>query len=350
MKKMSKPMAAWLLSLMLLFSIPAVAAAEHEEAPRGKYYTLVDENNNVIHQTGMRVYEGDEYISSDNSRYKVVEVVGHTARCIYQGEERLPVLNYNPQKNAWIFKEPIVPAQTDKKPTIAVYHTHSDESYVAGDGTQSIEGNGGIYDVGEMFGNRLRQLGFNVVYSDANHNPHDINAYNRSRRTAMQLIRKSAPDAVIDVHRDAVPADQYQTEVDGVEATQIKLVVGRTNPNVKSNLEFAKRIKAVMDKQKPGLSNGIFLGKGEYNQDLSPRAMLIEVGSHTNSKEEAEKGAKLFADTMPVVLGVSAGPAAKPTQDNQGSGSAILIILVVLGAAAAGYYLLNKGSLKNNDR
>lgn len=345
---MNKRSAAIIIALLCVLCMPGAVLGAQEEAPRGKYYTLVDENNNIVHQTAIKVYPGDEYISSDNSRYKVIEVIGETARCVYQGEERMPVLNYNPEKKAWIFQDQSVPVEMPQKPTIAVYHTHSDESYIKGDGTESIEGNGGIYDIGKMFADRLRQLGFNVTYSDANHNPHDINAYNRSRRTAMQLIRKSSPDVVVDIHRDAVPADQYQTEVKGQDATKIKLVVGRTNPNMKANLDFSKQIKAAMDKQAPGLSNGIFMGKGDYNQDLSPRAILIEVGSHTNSKEDAEKGAKLFASTIPVALGVSTegqGAAAKPINGNSsGAGTAILIILVVVGAAAAGYYFLNKGA------
>ncbi|HQA50646.1 MAG: stage II sporulation protein P [Syntrophomonadaceae bacterium] len=345
---MNKWYVAILIALLGVLCVPSAVLGQQEEAPRGKYYTLVDENNNIVHQTAIKVYPGDEYISSDNSRYKVVEVVGETARCVYQGEERMPVLNYNPEKKAWIFQEHSIPVETQKKPTIAIYHTHSDESYIKGDGKESIEGNGGIYDIGKIFADRLRQLGFEVIYSDNNHNPHDINAYNRSRRTAMQLIKESTPDVVVDIHRDAVPADQYQTEVKGQDATKIKLVVGRTNPNMKANLDFAKQIKAAMDKQTPGLSNGIFMGKGDYNQDLSPRVTLIEVGSHTNSKDEAEKGAKLFASTIPVVLGVPVEgqeAAAKPlTGGSGGAGTAILIILVVVGAAAAGYYFLNKGA------
>ena len=43
--------------------------------PLGQYFTLVDENN-IIHQTAMRVHEGDEYISADNARYKVMEIQG----------------------------------------------------------------------------------------------------------------------------------------------------------------------------------------------------------------------------------------------------------------------------------
>ncbi|MGI6453842.1 MAG: stage II sporulation protein P [Syntrophomonadaceae bacterium] len=336
-----------LLTIFLgCFLFTTSALASHEESQ--KHYTLVDENNNIIHRTGLTVYPGDEYISADNSRYKVVELVGYTARCIYQGEERMPVLGYNPQTQAWSFEEEIVPALSkSQKPTIAVYHTHSDESYVPSDGKESIAGNGGIYDVGEAFVNRLKKLGFNVVYSKNNHNPHDINAYSRSRETAVSLLKK-APDAIIDIHRDAVPASEYQTEVEGEEATKVKLVVGRQNPNMKTNLEFAKKIKAVMDKEKPGLSNGIFMGKGDYNQDLSPRAILLEVGAHTNSKEEAKEGAMLIAEALPAVFGLSgnAGAAAKPVRtDNQGAINTILTILIVLAVTAGGYYLLNKGTV-----
>ncbi len=155
-----------------------------------------------------------------------------------------------------------------------------------------------------------------MEYNKNNHNPHDVNAYNRSRRTAASLL-KNGSQVLIDVHRDAVPPNQYQTTVNGQEATKIKLVVGKTNPNSKTNLEFAKQLKAVMDKTKPGLSNGIFMGKGDYNQDLTPRSMLIEVGSHTNPKDDATKGVTAFADVLSATLGgggagSSGGAAAKP--------------------------------------
>lgn len=351
---MNKKMAIIVLALFLGSIATLQAQAVSGETVSNEHYTLLDENNNVVHQTGSRVYTGDEYISANNSRYKVVEIDGKTAHCIYQGQERMPVLEYNQKQNAWNFNQ-AVPVAANKNPTIAVYHTHSDESYVPSDGKESINGNGGIYDVGDALVAKLKKLGFNVQYSQNNHNPHDINAYNRSRRTAASLLKKSQPDAIIDVHRDATPASQYQAEVKGEDVTKIKLVVGRSNPNMKTNMEFAKKIKAVMDKKTPGLSNGIYIGKGDYNQDLSPRAMLIEVGAHTNKKSDAEQGVSLFAETLPTVLGVSLNspssspePAKKPldSTDNQGAGSTILIVVIVVAAAAGGFYLLNKGTNK----
>ncbi len=338
-----------LLTVLMLLLVPGFFSAAHEEMPSGKYYTLVDDKNQIIHQTGIKVNPGDIYIAADNSKYQVIDIIGSTARCKYQGKETMPYYNSNTAASWYQKAVPVV--GKGKKPTIAVYHTHSDESYVPSDGKDSINGNGGIYDVGAALVSQLKAQGFNVQYNKQNHNPHDVNAYNRSRKTAAALLKK-APDVILDVHRDAVPASEYQATVKGQEVTKVKLVVGKSNPNMKTNLEFAKRLKAVMDKKEPGLSNGIYIGKGDYNQDLSPRAMLIEVGADKNNKKDAQQGVKLFAQTLPAVLGVTPGStgagqntaAQKPlTQENNKAGSTVLVILLVVAATAGGYYLLNKG-------
>jgi stage II sporulation protein P len=343
---------------LFILCLTCAAAAEKNDVPANSYYSLIDEQNRVVHQTGTRVYTGDVYIAADNSKYKVIDVTGMTARCVYQGKEAMPSID-----TAWLEQGLLdgtaVPAinKSSNKGTIAVYHTHSDESYVPSDGKESINGNGGIYDVGEVFVKQLKAEGFNVVYNKNNHNPHDVNAYNRSRKTASSLL-KQTPIAIIDVHRDAVPPGEYQANVKGQDVTKIKLVVGRSNPNSQTNLQFAKKLKSAMDKVSPGLSEGIFIGKGDYNQDLSPRAMLIEVGAHTNSKEEAERGVKLFAKVLPTVLGMSstntasantdgAEAARKPAaQGDQGSTTTLLILVAVVAMVIGGYFLLNRGSSK----
>lgn len=345
---MRRLLSCTIIALLFVFVFGTVATAE-VESPSGEYYSLVNEDDYVILQTALEVNPGDIYIAADNSRYQVTEVNGYTAYCAYQGKEEMPAFTGDVAAAASILDGAVPIVKQGNKPTIAVYHTHSDESYVPNDGKESIDGNGGIYDVGAVFVEELKKMGFNVEYNTENHNPHDVNAYNRSRKTAAALM-KSTPDAIIDVHRDAVPPGQYQTQVNGQQATKVKLVIGRSNPNSKTNLEFAKNLKAAMDQKFPGLSNGIFMGKGSYNQDLSPRAMLIEVGSDTNDKIAAEQGVKAFASILPTVLGVSptgdgSGTAAAKPASNQKAGTTILIMLIVVAAAVGGFYLLNKGSL-----
>ena len=50
--------------------------------------------------------------------------------------------------------------------------------------------------------------------------------------------------------------------------------------------------------QLPMLVKGIYYGRGNYNQDLGPRTLLIEVGAHTNSRIRAERGAAMFATVL----------------------------------------------------
>lgn len=329
--------------LILLASLGGVALAEVERIDGG-YYSLVDENGQVIHQTGLGVSTGDEYITASNQRFKVVRVNGDIAYCRYVGMEKMPKVGPSRQAATSFFGISI-PGRG--RPTIAIYHTHTDESYVPSDGTESRRGRGGVVDVGNVLQAKLQSMGINAVHDNTSHEPHDPNAYYRSRRTATRLLKQERPILLVDVHRDSVPPQVYSTKVKGVDATKVKLVVGRQNANLSSNLEFAKRLKAHMDQAEPGLSGGIFMGKGNYNQDISPRAILVEVGAHTNSKEAAEKGISLFAQSLPPVLGIEAAPAQKPLGANRTGAqssdwTSIVWILVAVGAGYAAYVYLNR--------
>ena len=57
-------------------------------------------------------------------------------------------------------------------------------------------------------------------------------------------------------------------------------------------------MKAVADKQYPGLVKDIFIGKGTYNQDLAPHAILLEFGTHTISKERVLNSADMMAKVV----------------------------------------------------
>ncbi|MDO4540093.1 MAG: stage II sporulation protein P [Syntrophomonadaceae bacterium] len=310
--------ALWLVALATVIMVCCggliPAAASHMETDGDHYYRLLDSDGALIHETSLQVNEGDIYIDRDNHRWEVVKVEGRIAWCRYDGDETLPA---HRASTLGADISGVVPVES-VAPVVAIYHTHSDESYIPSDGVESEYGEGGIYDVGAAFVQALEQHGFIVEYSEEAHDPHDINAYSRSRGTALDLL-ENRPDLIIDVHRDATSAGEYETTVEGEDATRIKIVVGSQNPNMKNNLEFAKQLKSAMDEIKPGLSNGIYVGKGDYNQDLSPHALLIEVGTHTNTKEEAEQGVEQFADMLAEVYGLK---AAQASESETGEGNA----------------------------
>lgn len=323
----------------------------------GNYFNIVDETGNVVYVTAWEMQTGDECLTETNKRYQIVRIEGNTAYAKFIGEVNLSQYLEPNQKNA-LWWEALMPriAKAQGTGKVAIYHTHSDESYVPTDGQESIFGNGGIYKVGDAFTQALQAKGIEAIHSTAKHDPHDNMAYERSRRTALDLIKKQQPDAIFDVHRDAVPPEVYKGKVDGQDISKVQLVVGKYGPTGKQIEDYALQIKAASDKQHPGLVKGIFFAKGgDYNQDLHPRAMLIEAGSHTNDRQSAEKGIALFADVIPTIIGKTgaspanqAGAAGFGTATSGASGATksigwIIGLLVVGGAA---FLFISTGSMK----
>ena len=197
------------------------------------------------------------------------------------------------------------------------------------------------------FGDALEERGVSVTLSDATHHPHDAGAYRRSRQTAVELL-KDGPSAIFDIHRDGIPdPDEYATTIGNEKMSKVRLLVGKGNQNRDANLSFAKQIKAVADKMYPGLIKDIYMGKGAYNQDLAPRSVLLEFGTHTLPKERVLASTGPMSEVVYKALygGVtgSAGasdasraPASETVegadQDNTGAGWAVwLVVALVVG-------------------
>lgn len=73
-----------------------------------------------------------------------------------------------------------------------------------------------------------------------------------------------------------------------------------------------KKLKAAADSEYPGLIKDIFIGKGNYNQELMPQSILLEFGTHTSNKEEVLRSTELMADVLHTVLFGTGGPARPP--------------------------------------
>jgi len=348
-----------LIVVIVLVGIQSVSHAAWLESSLyerddGGYFTLEDETGRVITYTARILDIGDSYIAADNQRYEVVDIQGDTIKVEAREKITLPDLSQlTAAAKPSIWERLFGAAGTTQKNddegrewnTIGIYHTHNAESYVPTSGVDS-ETEGDIMQVGKALADALNKLGYNAVWSDNSHLPHDGEAYTRSRRTAIELM-KHKPGTLIDVHRDATPPEVYETEIDGQPTTKVRIVVGRQNENRDMTLEYAKRIKAVADEKYPGIIEGIFDARGNYNQDLGPRMILLEFGAHTNPLELAEQAAQFFAEIIPAAAGLSSEQAAEQ-EAKQTSPTALRSILWILGIAAlvvVGYLVINKEGL-----
>jgi len=333
---------ALFLALTLIFPR---ALAEND----GSYvYTLTDMSGQPLTMRAARMYVGDEYISGDNRLYRIVSVddISMTASAEDLGETSVDrhALSEYLDAHAIAAAAPSKESSDGKK-LICMYSTHSDESYVPDDGESSLWEDAGIYDVGHALKDELEALGITVVYSEASHLPHDADAYNRSRSTAEELLKK-APDALLDIHRDAIPAEEYETTVDGEDISMVRLFVGRSNQNSAANKAFAQEIKRLADKEYPGLIKDIYIGKGNYNQELYPHALLLELGTHSIEKEKVIGATKYLADVLDKVL--FGEPAhASETADNRSAFTGIAWAVGLALLAAAVYALASTGRLSD---
>jgi len=293
-----------------------------KEAPEylpGRYIAIIDEQENVLSMMSRAVYIGDDIYTSEGKIYRLDKVQGDRASAQFLGIDP-QIVEFN---EFYASQEvPVIKKKTENEPAppanLAIYHTHSDESYIPSDGIASISFKGSIYKVGVIMAESLRKAGMEVNHDQTLHDPHDNNAYVRSRRTAAKLLSTN-PVAMFDVHRDGVPDPNfYREKVSGKDVASIRLVVGRENPRMSANLDFAKQMLTAVNNVHPKVVKEIFVGKGDYNQDLSPTALLIEAGTYTNTREEAERGIDLFAEALPTALGISSASPAPKAQEAPG--------------------------------
>lgn len=280
-------------------------------------YQFLDQDNRLINMTSFVPAIGDRWINADNEQFEVFHIQGRRAWARSLGtvtlqDEAVPATARPAAFLAqgdddaggqgrgglldWLRNQ--FGGGDETKHTILILHAHNAESYEPTDGEAMTDGIGGIHRVGERLAAELSERGFNVIHDETVHLPHDRGAYRRARRTIASQLAQT-PTIVLDIHRDAVPdRELYTAEIDGNPAARVRFVVGRQNPNRAQNLNFAKELKAIADELADGLILDIYEGKGSYNQDLGPRVMLLELGTHENSREEAERSAAIIADVI----------------------------------------------------
>ncbi len=280
-----KRFVAFLLFLVVL--LPTFALAEET------VWELVDEQGQHLTSICYEPDVGDTYLSGDNHLYQIIRVEGSRAIAQDQGLQPMPDVSWLEDMDA---AQPVSALTGERR--LAFYCTHSDESYEPSDGTYSSNEHGSVYQVAHALADSLAADGVTCDVSDELHHPHDAGAYRRSRQTAVALL-KSAPDAIFDIHRDGIPnPDEYAVTLGGKSASKIRLLVGRGNQNMEVNKEFALLIKAVADKVYPGLIKDIYMGKGAFNQDLYPQALLLECGTYTLEKERVMTSLPMLADVI----------------------------------------------------
>ena len=188
-------------------------------------------------------------------------------------------------------------------PKVLIIHSHSTEAYTQSEGHAYLpSGNYRTLDlscnmiaVGDALAEALGDLGVEVIHDRS---LNDYPSYNRSYAVAREKIRAYLEEypslvMVLDLHRDALDKPVRETvEREGRTLAPLMLVVGTdegglSHPHWDRNLSCGLKLQALANRDEPGLFKALSFRASRFNGDLSPGALIVEVGSTENTLEEA---------------------------------------------------------------
>lgn len=207
------------------------------------------------------------------------------------------------------------------EPQVLIMHTHATETYELEDkswcdpafSARSTDTSVNMVAVGERIAAELNAAGITTLH-DAT--LHDYPSYNGSYEKSNETVRtylEQYPSikVVLDVHRDAIQREDGTrikpvAEIDGRTAAQVMIICGADNggnlPNFRQNLRFAARWEEIMEQMYPGLTRPVLFDYRYYNQDLTTGSLLIEMGGHANTLDEALYSGELVGKALAALL------------------------------------------------
>lgn len=214
--------------------------------------------------------------------------------------------------------EPLDWDLTGDEPTVLIYHTHAMESYTPQtweDYTEEVPFRTADLDynmvsIGTRLAKLLENAGISVLHDTT---LHDAASYNGSYASSRETVEKYLAQypsirLVLDIHRDAAEdgsGHQVATTAETAQGDTARLMLvlgseagGLYNPNWQENYALAVKLQAVLEQESPGLCRELHLTDQRYNQDLSPGALLIEVGAAGNSHDEALRAMTPLAEAI----------------------------------------------------
>jgi stage II sporulation protein P len=214
-----------------------------------------------------------------------------------------------------VIPPPDEPAEPGLQVLVGIYHTHATESFLPAipgasgkplNQAYSDDPSRSVIAVGKALAEALQARGVGAIHSERQHDLMEgfSRSYINSRVTAEQMCAEHDLVFLFDIHRDALKRSQSVAQINGETVAKISIVVGlgqmesNPHPHWKQNWNLALRLANAMEQKYPGLSGGIIPKPFVYNQDLSPHALLLEVGGPENTLAEECRAVQLLADVL----------------------------------------------------
>lgn len=253
----------------------------------------------------------NNYINQDN-------IITNRLKLFLNETISTPVLflenNYDQKIEVINNKETSITNNISLEPLIYIYNSHQTEEYSSNvflDFTINPTVTMNDYILEEVF----NKNNYKTIVEEAsikeilNQNSWNYSNSYRASRILIEQAKKNNPSLVyfIDVHRDSLKKEKTTIKINDKSYARTIFLIGLENSNYEENLKFTNLINDKMNEKYPGLSKGIYqkggVGvNGVYNQDFSPRTILIEIGGIENTVSEVLNSTLAFADCFMEVI------------------------------------------------
>lgn len=269
---------------------------------------------------GFSLYENQIVIAGEGTNYTNLPIESAQPDHVIEEEptqekeEETPSEeNQNPPDDSQEQKDEEPAPSTGEKDVVFIYHTHNQESYLpsldADQKDSAYNKNSNVTDAGEAMAKRLEELGIGTIADQT-----DIGAilnengmaYHQSYDASRGVVEAAVAEHkdvsfVFDIHRDSLKRKDTTKEIEGDIYAKVVFVVGAENKEYEKNLKLATDLHKKIEAKYPGLSRGVITKQGAgvdgiYNQDISDKAALLEIGGAENTLDEATRTAELFAE------------------------------------------------------
>ncbi len=295
---------------MLSFGSPEIPNSTNEErfvtdedegsGPK-PYPENLEDHDGTITSVHYGSFQGDDYISLDKA-----------------GQVRNVTSVPNDELLAESRLAPEFVIEKNGEPQILIMHTHTTESYEpyerdfydASFTSRTTDKKMNMAAVGDAIAKQLEAAGISVIHDTTMHDYPSYNgSYDRSRET-VQAILEEYPSIkiVLDIHRDAIERPDGEriapiAEINGKNAAQIMIISGCDDgtmdmPDHMKNFRFACLLQQQLESDYAGLTRPILFDYRKYNQDLTTGSILIEVGGHANSMDQAVYSGELIGKAL----------------------------------------------------
>ena len=201
-----------------------------------------------------------------------------------------------------------------KEPLVYIYNTHQTEGYNYEKLDHTVKPT--VLFASHILKDYLNDYNIESIVETSSmkkylneHNLEYSGSYEASRHY-LKSVKEKYPsiEYFIDLHRDSSKINKTLYKKGNTAYARILFVVGMKHNNSESNLEFVTELNNSLNSKYKGISRGIYKREdARFNQDISSKCILVELGGVDNTLEEINNSLDVFSKILNDYIGGHSG-------------------------------------------